>query len=87
MREVVGIIQGNDVIYVPERDIIFCKNTSVNFSLIKRIIKEGNDIETIPEKNLTVIKDGDTIHFGCLTTTIGECLEIVQNVNKLKHKV
>lgn len=27
MRQIVGNIQGYDVIYVPEKKILFCKNT------------------------------------------------------------
>lgn len=81
---IVGEIQGNDVVYLPEKDIIFCKNTAVKFSLMKKIIKEGKDVETIPEKNLTITKDNGTIHLGCLTTTMDECLKIVHRVNKIK---
>ena len=80
----VGEISGNDVIYIPERDTIFCKNTAVKFPIIERIIRGTNDKGEIPEKNLTITKDNGIVHLGCLTTTIENCLDIRRRVNKLK---
>lgn len=83
-KEVVGNIDGNDVIYVLEKDILFCKNTTVSYPIIERIIRSANSREEIPEKNLTIHKDGDFINFGCLHTTLGNCREINKNVKKFK---
>lgn len=80
----VGEIQGYDVIYVPERNQIFCKNTAVNYSLIERIVRGSTMRETIPEKDLTITKDMGIVTLGCLTTTMENCLAIRRNVNKLK---
>lgn len=33
-RYVVGEIQGYDVIYIPEKDIVFCKNTAIKLSVL-----------------------------------------------------
>lgn len=84
MKHVVGNIQGHDVIYVPERNQIFCKNTAVNFSTIERIIRGSTMRETIPEKDLTITKDMGIVTLGCLTTTMENCLSIRRKVNKLK---
>lgn len=84
MKNVVGNIQGHDVIYIPERNQIFCKNTAVNFSVIERIIRGSTMRETIPEKDLTITKDMGIVTLGCLTTTMENCLAIRRNVNKLK---
>lgn len=47
----VGEIQGHDVIYVPEKDVIFCKNTTLSFPLIERIIvKSSMDRTNIPDE-------------------------------------
>lgn len=86
MQHKVGSIEGYDVIYVPERNQIFCKNTAVNYSLIERIILGKKMRETIPEKDLTITKDIGIITLGCLTTTMENCLNIKRNVNKLKLK-
>ena len=82
----VGEINGNEVIYISEKDVIFCKNTVVKFPIIERIIKNGEDKGEIPEKNLTITKDNGIVHLGCLTTTMENCLDIRRRVNKLKIK-
>ncbi len=84
MKNVVGNIQGHDVIYVPERNQIFCKNTAVNFSVIEKIIRGSTIRETIPEKDLTITKDIGIVTLGCLTTTMENCQAIMRSVNKLK---
>lgn len=81
---VVGNIQGHDVVYVPERNQIFCKNTAVNYSLIEQIVRGNTMRETIPEKDLTITKDMGVVTLGCLTTTMENCLSIRRNVIKLK---
>lgn len=86
MPEKVGEIQGHDVLYVPERNQIFCKNTAVNYSLIERIVRGNSMRATIPEKTLTITKDMGIVTLGCLTTTMENCLNIRKNVNKLKLK-
>ena len=84
MKYKVGEIQNHDVIYIPERNQIFCKNTAVNFSTIERIIRGSTMRETIPEKDLTITKDMGIVTLGCLTTTMENCLDIRRKVNKLK---
>lgn len=84
----VGEIQGHDVIYIPEKDVIFCKNTTLSFPLIEKIIiKSSMDRTSIPEKELVITKDNNTIHLGCLTTTMENCQNIRKQVNKLKLKI
>lgn len=80
----VGEIQGYDVIYVPEKDVIFCKNTTLSFPLIERIVRGSMDRTSIPEKELVIIKNDNVVHLGCLTTTMENCLKIRKQVNKLK---
>lgn len=80
----VGEIQGYDVLYVPEKDVIFCKNTTLSFPVIERIIKGSMERTSIPEKELVIIKNNNTVHLGCLTTTMENCLEIRKQVNRLK---
>ena len=84
MQYKVGEISGYDVIYIPERNQIFCKNTAVNFSTIERIIRGSTMRDTIPEKDLTITKDMGIVTLGCLTTTMENCLSIRRKVNKLK---
>lgn len=80
----VGEIQGHDVIYIPSKDVIFCKNTAIKFSLIEKIIRSNLERYKIPEKDLTIIKDNGTVSLGCLTTTMANCLDIRKRVRKQK---
>lgn len=80
----VGEIQGHDVIYIPSKDVIFCKNTAVKFSVIEEIIRNNLERNEIPEKNLTIVKDNGTVSLGCLTTTMANCLDIRKRVRKQK---
>ena len=80
----VGEIQGHDVIYIPSKDVIFCKNTAIKFSIIEKIIRSNLERCKILEKNLTIIKDNGIVHLGCLTTTMENCLNIRRRISKLK---
>lgn len=80
----VGEIQGHDVIYIPSKDVIFCKNTAIKFSIIEKIIRSNLERIEISEKNLTIIKDNGIVHLGCLTTTMENCLNIRRRISKLK---
>ena len=80
----VGEIQGHDVIYIPSKDVIFCKNTAIKFSIIEKIIRSNLERSEIPEKNLTIIKDNGIVSLGCLTTTMTNCLNIRKRVRKQK---
>lgn len=80
----VGEIQGHDVIYIPSKDVIFCKNTAIKFSIIEKIICSNLERSKIIEKNLTIIKDNGIVHLGCLTTTMENCLNIRRRISKLK---
>lgn len=80
----VGKIGIYDVLYIPEKDIIFCKNTTIKYPLIRKIIKSSLDRTEIPEKELVIIKDSNIIHLGCLTTTLENCENISREIRKYK---
>lgn len=52
---IVGHIENYPVIYVKDRDILFCKNTTVKYPLIKQIFDSGEDKHRIEEKVINVI--------------------------------
>lgn len=81
MRVVVGNIQGYDVIYIPEKDILFCKNTAVPHNLLKEAVYGGLERYTIPQKNLVIRKNNGIIEFGCLITTTENAKEILANIH------
>ena len=80
MRQIVGNIQGYDVIYIPERRILFCKNTAVPYNLLKEAVYGDMDRYNIPQKNLVIRKSSEIIEFGCLTTTIENAKNILTNI-------
>lgn len=87
MEHIVGSIGSYDVIYVQEKDTIFCKNTAVKFPIIEHIVtKSQNERNEIPEKNLSITKMNGTVQLGCLVTTMDNCLSIRRKVNKIKNK-
>ena len=81
----VGEIGIHDVIYIPEKDIVFCKNTTIKYPIIRKIIKSSLERTEVPEKELVIIKDNNTIHLGCLTTTLENCENISREIRK--HKI
>lgn len=81
MRKVIGNIQGYDVIYVPEKQILFCKNTAVPYNLLREAVYGNLERYNIPQKNLVVRKDSSIIEFGCLRTTIEHAKEILANIH------
>lgn len=84
MRIKVGTIQSYDVMYVPEKDMVFCKNTICRVSDLKKAISSPLNREYIEEKDLSIVKDNGVIYFGCLTTSKQNVQEIEQEINKLK---
>lgn len=82
----VGDIEGHPVIYVPYRDIVFCKNTSVKVCRIEAALSSSNDKDEIPEKNLTIYKSHIFVTFGCLTTTKTNVRAMLGKINKIKPK-
>ena len=80
MRIIVGIIQGNEVVYIPERDALFCKNTAVPYEMIEKKLYSNNSRENIEEKTLSITKEGSLITLGCLTTT-------KENIDQIKKRI
>lgn len=81
MKKVVGNIQGYDVIYVPEKRVLFCKNTAVPYDLLKETVYGDMDRYNIPQKNLVIRKSGEIVEFGCLTTTIENAKNILASIH------
>lgn len=81
---IVGKIQEFDVIYIPERDCVFCKNTAIPVSVMKDALKSPMDRYEIPNKNLTILLSNDTITLGCLSTTRDNCKNISRKINQIK---
>lgn len=84
----VGEIQSYPVLYVPEKDVIFCKNTTVHYNIIKAAIyKSSREREDIEDGKLTVTKSNGIITLGCLVTNIANISSIRDNILKIKKEL
>lgn len=82
---VVGEIQGYEVIYTPEKDLVFCKNTALPLKIMLKALKGDTDRIEVPEKNLTIKISESTIDMGCLTSTKENLENIRKKISKLKR--
>lgn len=82
MKQIVGTIQGYNVVYIPEKQVVFCKNTVCHLKDLESIVLGDLQRGEIPEKNLSITKDNGIVSFGCLTTTYDNCLKIRKNCKK-----
>ena len=81
---VVGQIQGYDVIYIPEKDYVFCKNTVLPLQIMLNVLKCKTDRIEVPDKNLTIKISYSKVDMGCLTTTKENLISIKKIISKLK---
>jgi len=84
-EKIVGKIEGYDVIYLPEKDMLFCKNTTMPYKVMKAALIDDPLDRLNLKKGLTMTKDGSIIHLACLTTNIENCIEINKKNKKIKQ--
>lgn len=80
----VGEIEGYDVLYLPERNAIFCKNTVLPFNIAKEALTTSLDRLEVPSKNLTIKIFPISIELGCLTVSKNDAKQIYRNIQKFK---
>lgn len=86
MKQVkVGEIQGYDVLYLPERDCVFCKNTVLPLSKVIETLKSPYDRVEIPGKNMVVLLSDFQVEFGCLCTTRENIKSIHKQIKQLSR--
>ena len=83
IKHIVGNIEGNDVIYIEEKDLIFCKNTTVSYSIVKEAFKRSLSRQQLKD-DLYYSSDGHFITLECLSTTKKEYQEFIKTVEKIK---
>lgn len=81
----VGNIQGYDVLYIPEKDFVFCKNTVLPLFIMKDALRNGLDRVEVAEKNLVILFNENTVDMGCLSTTKENLRNIAKEINKFKN--
>lgn len=83
-KVIVGSIEGYDVIYMPEKDYVFCKNTVLPLQIMLNVLKNNTDIVEVPDKNLTIRASTSTVDMGCLSTTKDNLYKIKKEISKIK---
>lgn len=82
----VGKIEGYPVLYLPERDLVFCKNTVLPFKKMQSILHSSRSKHEIPEKQLSITKLDSTVTLGCLITPEYNLRKIEKEICKWKIK-
>ena len=85
-REIVGQINGYDVIYVPEKDVLFCKNTACKYDHLKEALLDSPLERNRVEDKVPTFKNDSIVEIGCLNTTKSNILLINNNIKKIKHE-
>jgi len=82
---IVGKIQGHDVIYVPEKEMLFCKNTTMPYKVMRLALLDS-PVDRLELKNdLVMTVDQGIVQLACLTTTIENCIEINKQIKKVRQ--
>lgn len=82
-RHIVGNIEGHDIYYIPEKDLVFCKNTIIPYLLAKESYNSSLTRKQLKD-DLYYTTDGYNITFGCLETTKPEFKQFIKNIEKIK---
>ena len=82
-KHIIGSIEGHNVIYIEEKDIVFCKNTAMSYATLKRVFKNALTRQQLKE-DLYYTTDGFNITLGCLSTNKREYQEFIKNIEKIK---
>lgn len=81
----VGKIQDWPVQYIPERRVLFCKNTAISLDKIELMLRSSLSRERDEAKNLTIVKLDNIVQFGCLTTTLDNVENIRKNIKNYER--
>lgn len=84
MKEIVGKIENYDVIYLPEKDLVFCKNTTMPYLVMRKaLIIDKIDRQELKE-GLIMSINKEIVRLACLTTTLENIQQINTNIQKIK---
>ena len=81
----VGKIEDWPVQYIPERRMLFCKNTAISLDKIELMLRSSLSRERDEAKNLTIVKLNNVVQFGCLTTTLDNIESIRKNIKNYER--
>lgn len=82
---IVGKIENEDVLYILSKDILFCKNTTVPYDHIRKLLFINKVDKTQLKKDLEIYINKNTVTLGCLVTSMENCKQIYKNIKKIKR--
>lgn len=84
---IVGKIEHHDVLYLPEKDLVYCKNTVFPYKLMEEhLIKSSCDRIKIKE-DFIITKQQSSIKLSCLNTTSSNIININKNIKRWRNKI
>ena len=82
----VGQIQDYDVFYLPERDLVFCKNTVIPYPQLKEVLLDKSLSKYEFKEDIIMTRaTSDIIQLACLTTNIENIKQINNQIKKIKN--
>lgn len=81
----IGYIEDYPVLYLPEKDLIFCKNTIVPYEVLLNAFNSGIDRIEYEEKNLVMYFLKNEITLGCLKTNPENFRDMIKTIKKIKR--
>ena len=81
----IGYIEDYPVLYLPEKDLIFCKNTIVPYEVLLNAFNSGIDRIEYKEKNLVMYFLKNEITLGCLKTSTENFRDMIKTIKKIKR--
>lgn len=81
----IGDIEGYPVLYLPEKDLIFCKNTVVPYKILIDAFNSGIDRIEYTEKNLIMYFFTNEITLGCLKTSTENFRDMIKTIKNIKR--
>lgn len=82
----VGEIQGYDVLYLPDKDVVYCKNTALPLSKVIETLRSPLDRVVIPSKNMVILLSDFQVEFGCLSTTRENIKSIHKQIKQYQNE-
>lgn len=85
LQEVVGKIEGYDVLYLPEKELLFCKNTTMPYKTMRYALLEQKVDKLRLKHDLVMSVDERIVSLGCLITNMENIENINENIKRIRN--
>lgn len=80
----VGKIEEHPVLYLPEKDLLYCKKVVFPYKTLEEALIESTLERIEIKEDFIITKKGNSIQLACLTTSISNITLINKNIKKYK---